>query len=185
MKPDDQTGKQIDPAHEQKRNVLRVIGPLVLGLGLLFMIVAFVDFARVMSGFGDRPRLFWCFFVGMPLVWLGFVLSSAAFAGAVGRYMAGESAPVAKDTANYLADGTKESVKTIATAVGEGFSSGAGLAKQILVRCHKCNETNEATAKFCKSCGASLAKTKPCPACNELNDPDAHFCDHCGKPLTV
>jgi hypothetical protein len=185
MKPETRSGKEIDPSHQQKRKVLRLIGPLLLATGGVFMIVAFVDFARAMGSFGGPPKLFWCFFIGMPLLWLGFVLSSAGFAGAAQRYMAGETAPVAKDTVNYLADGTKESVKTLATAAGEGFASGTGLAKAVLVRCHKCNETNEANAKFCKSCGAALAKMKPCPSCNELNDPDARFCDHCGKPLSA
>jgi len=185
MKPESQPTKEIDPSHQQKRSLLRVVGPLVLATGLIFLIVALVDFFRAMGSFGGPPKLFWCAFVGMPLLWLGFALSSAGFAGSVQRYMAGETAPVAKDTVNYLADGTKESVKTLAAAVGEGLAAGGGRAKDVLVRCHKCNQPNEADAKFCKGCGAILAKTKPCPACNELNDPDARFCDACGKPLTA
>jgi len=51
------------------------------------------------------------------------------------------------------------------------------------VRCPKCNEENDADAKFCKECGAAVAKTAHCPDCGELNDADANFCDNCGIPL--
>jgi len=82
-----------------------------------------------------------------------------------------------------MADGTKDAVRDVAAAVGEGLGT-RGAAKEVrILRCHKCNADNEADARFCKSCGAPLAKTKPCPACSELNDPDARFCDHCGNAL--
>lgn len=184
MNPSPIPDPELDPRHQQKRHLLRVVGPVVLATGGVFTIVGLVSFFRAFGG-GGPPMLFWCCFVGLPLIWLGFVLTSAGFAGAVGRYMAGESAPVAKDTFNYMADGTKDGVKTIANAVGEGLAAANAGAKQIVVRCHKCNADNEAEARFCKGCGTPLAKTRPCPACNELNDPDARFCDHCGKPLTA
>lgn len=130
------------------------------------------------------PRYFWCAFIGLPLLAVGTSVLRAAYVGAIARYLAGEAAPVAKDTFDYMADGTREGVKTIATAVGEGLAAGsAGAAKSALVHCPKCNQANDPAAKFCKSCGAPLSKTKPCPACNELNDADARFCDHCGRAL--
>jgi hypothetical protein len=177
MEPDN----QIDPNHGRKRGVLRLIGPIFLAVGLIFMLIGLIDFFRAMSGHGE-PKLFWCLFVGMPLVFIGGVGIQAGFIGAVARYMAGESAPVAKDTFNYMADGTKEGVKTIAGAVGEGLA-GAGIGKPVRVRCHKCNQLNDAASKFCKGCGTALLKTKACPGCNELNDPDAKFCDHCGRAM--
>ena len=99
--------------------------------------------------------------------------------------MAQEIAPVGKDTINYMADGTKNSVRNIAQAVGEGFAAGAGTAHpdspaKLQIRCHKCNAVTETDANFCPDCGESLAKSKSCPQCNELNDPDAKFCDNCG-----
>jgi len=182
MKEERRPEREIDPAHQQKRNILRFVGPILLVIGLILLIVGLVDFFRAFGG-QSEPRLFWCFFIALPLLWLGFVLSSAGFAGFVQRYMAGETAPVAKDTVNYLADGTQEGVKTIATAVGEGLASAGNRVSEVMVRCHKCNATNEADAKYCKNCGVALMKTKRCPACNELNDPDARFCDACGKPI--
>src|SRR5262245_11614599 len=103
MKPDNNAGTEIDEQHKEKRFMLRVVGVFLLIAGGLFMLVGFVDFARAMGSFDHQPRLFWCLMLGMPLLWLGFVLSSAGFAGSAARYMAGESAPVAKDTAKYMA----------------------------------------------------------------------------------
>jgi hypothetical protein len=74
--------------------------------------------------------------------------------------------------------GTKGAVRDMAAAVGEGLR---GSESEGRVRCHKCNTGNEATAKFCKSCGAPLNKT--CPNCGELNDVDARFCDGGGKVI--
>jgi len=174
--------EQIDPSHEQKRSLLRAAGVVVLLIGLIFLIVGLVDFFSSMSSMAP-PKRFWCAFVGLPLVAFGGMLSSAGFVGAVTRYFAGEEAPVAKDTANYLAEGTKEGVKTIATAVGAGLTAGMSERKESLVSCPKCNQANDAPAQFCKHCGAALAKTKTCPTCGERNDPDAGFCEHCGKEL--
>jgi hypothetical protein len=140
-------------------------------------IVGFVDFFRAFGGSGE-PKLFWCLFVGMPLLFAGGVLCSYGFMGKVLRYMAQETAPAGKDTFNYLADGTREGVKAVAGAIGEGLrESGLGGAGPTMVRCHKCNALSPAEAQFC---GQALSKTKPCPNCREWNDPDAKFCDNCG-----
>jgi hypothetical protein len=172
---------QIDPRHDEKRGTLRLLGVVFFAAGLIFLITGMVSFFSAFGGHGF-PRLFWCCFVGLPLLWLGAVLGGASFMGAVSRYVAGESAPVAKDTFNYMADGTKDGVKKVATAVGEGLAAG-GIGKPVQLRCHKCNALNDAESKFCKQCGTSLLKSKACPACNELNDPDARFCDNCGRAL--
>jgi hypothetical protein len=119
----------------------------------------------------------------MPLLWLGGVLCGAGFIGAAARYMAGESAPVAKDTFNYMAVETKDGVKTVTTAMGEGLATGAGIIKPVQVPCVKCNESNNADSKFCKSCGATLPQAKACPACQATNDANAKFCDQCGRTI--
>jgi membrane protease subunit (stomatin/prohibitin family) len=106
--------------------------------------------------------------------------------GSIMRYSAGEMAPVGKDTFNYMAHGTKDGIKTVASAIGEGLRTGAPASDgEVQIRCHKCNHANAPESKFCSACGASLGKTKPCPACHELNDPDAKFCDNCGRPTST
>lgn len=182
MEPEKKPEDRIDPNHEAKRSLLRMLGVVVLLAGLVFTAIGLVSFFSAFGSF-EPPKYFWCAFIGLPLLGLGMSLARAAFAGAVTRYFAGEIAPVGKDTFNYLADGTKVGVKTVATAVGEGIAAGAAAAQSAQIHCRQCNQANDPAAKFCKSCGAPLSKTKPCPACHEMNDADARFCDHCGRAI--
>jgi RNA polymerase subunit RPABC4/transcription elongation factor Spt4 len=173
--------KQIDPGHNALRNTLRVVGPAILLTALVFLIVGLVSFFRAFGG-TEPPRLFWCAFVGILLLPLGGILTSYAYLGRFMRYVAGETAPVGKDTFNYLAEGTREGVQALAGAIGQGLREAHPGGKTVpMVRCHKCNSLLSADAKFCSQCGQTLGKTKPCPACGELNDPDARFCDNCGR----
>jgi len=173
--------RQINPGHNAVRDTLRIIGPIILLTALGFLIVGLVDFFRAFGGFGP-PKLFWCVFVGILLLPMGGALTSYGYMGKVMRYMAQETAPVGKDTFNYLAQGTQEGIKTVAGVIGQGLREGGlGGAAPTMVRCHKCNALAPAEARFCHQCGQALGKTKPCPDCRELNDPAARFCDNCGR----
>jgi hypothetical protein len=70
------------------------------------------------------PDYFWLAFVGMPLMFVGSVMSMYGFMGAVARFMAGEAAPVAADTVNYMAEETKGAVETVAKAAAKGVVEG-------------------------------------------------------------
>ena len=107
------------PGHKGTRSFLRVAGPLVAAVGLIFLIVGTVSFFSAFGG-GGSPRLFWCCFVGMPLLFVGGVMCMFGFIGAVARYTAAEQVPVATDAINDLAEGTQGAVKTVARAVAEG-----------------------------------------------------------------
>ena len=87
------------------------------------MAVGMISFFAAFGSF-QPPRLFWCCFVGMPILFVGLVMSKFGYFGSVIRYVAAESAPVAKDTVNYMADGTKDAVKTVARAAAEGIQEG-------------------------------------------------------------
>jgi len=171
----------IDPDHQSTRGALRIIGPLVLVIGLLFMIVGIADFFASFSSFGP-PTKFWCCFVGMPLLAIGAAICKYAFLGKVARYVSQEITPVATDTFNYAAKETRDGVREIAGAIADGVRH-AGPAPEAQFRCHKCNHANDSDAKFCSECGAPLQKNVLCPTCSELNDPDARFCDNCGRRI--
>ena len=51
------------------------------------------------------------------------------------------------------------------------------------MECPACGADNSASAKFCDSCGASLAPA--CPACGHRNRPSSRFCMECGAPLAA
>jgi hypothetical protein len=105
--------------HKGRRSFLRVAGPLVAAVGLIFLIIGMASFFSAFGG-GGSPRLFWCCFVGMPLIVVGGGMCMFGFMGAVARYGAAEQAPVATDAINDLAEGTQGAVKTVARAVADG-----------------------------------------------------------------
>jgi hypothetical protein len=115
------------PQQQKARSVFRIVGPILLTIGIIFMIVGAVDFFSAFGSF-EGPKLFWCFFVGMPLLFLGGVLSMFGFMGAVARYVAGEHVPVATDAMSDLAEGTQGAIKTVARSVAEGLREGSGQA---------------------------------------------------------
>ncbi len=171
--------QKINPKHAEIRQVLRIVGPLVAVVGLLLIAIGFGSFFMSLGKF-EPPRFFWCAFLGMPLLFLGIAMSQFGFLGAVARYQAGELAPVGKDTINYLAEGTKDGVQTIAAAVGAGLAQNA-TGPDKMVPCPECGHAGDVQAKFCDACGASLAKV--CPSCGHVNDRDANFCANCGNGL--
>jgi membrane protease subunit (stomatin/prohibitin family) len=70
---------------------------------------------------------------------------------------------------------------------GTAFAGGgAGYAAQgaEAVKCPSCQADNAAGARFCASCGTSLAPpTVKCPNCAADNQPGAKFCAACGTSL--
>ena len=191
----------IRPSHGPLRGVLRVAGPLIFLVGLIFMAVGLIDFFGAMThsmrsgptfGGGDTagvPDKFWCLFVGMPLLAVGGWLTMAGFAGAIARYAASETAPVGKDTFNYLARGTREGVTELVGGVADGLRGGAGRAggaeagDEGGVACGKCGTKNDAGSRFCDQCGQPLPLEIRCPSCQAVNDADARYCDGCGAAL--
>jgi len=72
---------------------------------------------------------------------------------------------------------------------GPGFAGGgAGYAQQAQasVACPSCNAANTAGAKFCASCGGSLAPPSAvCPSCQAENPQGAKFCASCGTAMVA
>ncbi len=168
-----------EPGHDNLRSFLRILGPAIAAVGLVFMIIGVGSFFAALGSF-EPPRYFWCAFVGMPLLAVGSVVSKFAYMGAVARYIASEAAPVAKDAANYMVAETKDSIRDVAAAISEGS---AATTLPNALRCQKCGTENEASANYCRVCGTPLAKMKCCGQCGASNDTDARFCEHCGAAL--
>ena len=112
---------KINPRAGNQRTFLRVLGPIVLLVGLFLTIAGVGSFFSSFGSF-ERPDNFHLAFIGMPLIAVGGVLCKFGYMGAVARYAAGELAPVGKDTFNYLASGTKEGVRDMVSAVREGIT---------------------------------------------------------------
>ena len=175
---------RIDPQHQGPRTFLRVVGPLVFGVGGLFALVGLVDFFSAFGSMSGPPTKFWCLFVGMPLMAIGGAMTKFGYLGRIARYMSQEMTPVGTDTFNYAVDETKDSVQQLARAIGDGLNATASPDQAVGARCRACNFENEADARFCSGCGQPLAQSLNCPACGKANEADARFCDGCGGQLS-
>ena len=116
------------PNQDSIRRFLRIGGVLTLAAGALCMIIGFIDFFKA-SGTMEGPHLFWLFFIGMPLLFFGSIMTMNGFMGAMMRYQAGEMAPVATDTVKYAAKETQEAVETVAKAAAKGVVEGMATAR--------------------------------------------------------
>lgn len=161
--------KEIDSNHSQKRSVLRFLGVLCLIAGILCIGIAIVDFMGVFTSNSFEtsmkgPSKFGLFFLGMPLLFVGSIMTGAGFMGAAARYQAEEIAPVGKDTVNYMVDGTKESIKEVSKAIHEGIKESeleqinGKFIKDTYIFCSKCGKKNVADADFCNGCGSKIVR---------------------------
>ena len=162
-----------------------MVGPLVLGTGVVFTAVGFISFFSAFGSFSGPPRYFWCAFVGLPLMGVGTAMTKFAYMGAVTRYMANEVTPVGTDVFNTIVGDTKGSIRDLAAAVGSGLRDGTEApGSPTGVACPSCQTTNDPDARFCKGCGGLLAMSRRCTSCGDEADADARFCDSCGEPLS-
>ncbi|MCX5775277.1 MAG: zinc ribbon domain-containing protein [Firmicutes bacterium] len=161
------------------RSVFKIAGPITLGVGVILLIIAMVDFFGVFNGNGGFPTLFFLGFIGIPLIGIGAAMTQFAYMGKIARYTAGQMAPVAKDVTNYMLDGTKDSISGIVSSVANEIKAPSATPS----KCPSCGETTNPGAVFCDHCGRPLFKV--CPECNTKNNPDARFCQKCGKPMGI
>ena len=169
--------RKINPGHAGIRSVLRWLGPALVCCGAILTAIGLISFFASFGSFGV-PRYFWCAFLGMPMMVGGIALTKVAYFGAIARYMAAETAPVGKDTFNYMARETQGGVRDIAAAIKEGIAGGEKV-------CSQCDRKNDPDAAFCDQCGGTLVATKRCSACSAMNDVHARFCDRCGGQLSA
>lgn len=158
-----------------------MVGPLLVVLGLVLTLIGLGSFFSSFANFpaGGFPRYFWCAFLGIPLLGFGAGLTKFAFLGALLRYGAAESLPVAKDGFQYGVAESKDRVQDLVQAVAQGWQAGArGSAT-----CPKCGRGNEGDARFCDQCGAEPRSPTACSSCGQENARDAAFCRGCGNRL--
>ncbi len=178
----EQIPSEVEPGNREIRIILRLVGGVVLGVGVLSAVVGLWSF---FSAFGTMqpPRYFWAVFLGFPMIAIGAALSSYGDMGAVARYQVGEMTPVARDTFNTLAKGTAGGVETLARAVSRGLRSGGPGEASVgteSIPCSKCQSLNAPEIKFCPQCGTPVVP-KVCTACGAAIGAGARFCGQCGK----
>ncbi|RYP85014.1 zinc ribbon domain-containing protein [Nocardioides guangzhouensis] len=136
-----------DPGYSRQSTIrfyFRVAAVVVLVLAAYFLFVGFRDVVTA----GSEPTRFWMLFVGLPLLAVGGWLAMAGWGGAMARYTAGEGLPVARDSLDYLSSG--EGLGNLGRTHAVAEPTGGPY-------CRQCGTRNDAEARFCDSCGASLA----------------------------
>lgn len=139
--------------HNSTRTALRLLGPLLALAGITLIIIGTASLF-MSAGTFEEPHFFWCAFVGMPILFVGAVLSGFGYMGVVARYQAAEMTSITRDTFNTLAQGTRQGMRDVAAAVRIGLDP-AGTPSGA-VACSRCRERNVADARFCRRCGAKL-----------------------------
>jgi membrane protease subunit (stomatin/prohibitin family) len=114
-------------------------------------------------------------------------------AGGFQQYSVGEALQGVGEGAAQGGGGSNPAVLGIGLGLG-GMVTGAGqtvaAGGQVQVRCGKCGTLNSENAKFCSSCGQTLAPAPApagavvaCPSCGTQNAATAKFCSNCGASL--
>ena len=164
--------KNIFRKMKKQNEVLKTIGFIALPLGVILAGSGVFDAFRRFEAFRTTRADSACFriFLGFALVFVGISCLSYAYMGKVARYTASEIAPVKKDTANYLIDGTKDEISDL-------FHKIKG---QTIVNCPYCGDENDPDAIYCDYCGRKLRVTCDCGTENQAG---SRYCKKCGKTL--
>ena len=165
--------------YSKLNKVLRILGFIFLPLGIICTLTGMIDFFVAASKFGT-PNLFFLCFIGMPLIFVGTICLINGYRKQINQYHSSQTAPVAKDVANYMIDGTRDSLTKTAASINEAISTNSNTSINVNV-CEKCGEKNPIDAKFCSNCGSEI-KIK-CPQCGHEMDDGAKFCNNCGYKL--
>lgn len=106
------------------------------------------------------------------MIFGSFVCLGFAYMGKIARYETSELAPVAKDTTNYLIEGTKDQIVNLVKQVKGNPNT--------IVKCPYCGDDNDIDAVYCDHCGVKLRET--C-ICGSENQPGSRYCKKCGREL--
>lgn len=133
----------------QVRTTARVLAVVLLVVGVVLLVRGISAFASEMDSpsFDDGPGSVLTTAAGGFCVVLGLAAAQVGWLRAQASYVAGETMPVVKDSATHLSD-------------GRGIA-GVGRTEEAVAAtgpyCRQCGTRNDADAKFCDSCGQSLA----------------------------
>jgi hypothetical protein len=147
------TGSPYDT--RRPRTVLRVVGTLSLLGGAVIAFLGGREFFGAVTSESMEPQFgpFFTMAGGAFMVVFGIGALNAGTLGAQSRYVAGETMPTVKRSAEYLSDG--QGIMGVGRTVDDG--TGAGPQQASGPFCRSCGTRNDEDARFCDGCGASMA----------------------------
>jgi len=87
--------------HSTKRNAIRILGIISLLVGIPLLLTGVVSFFESFGTF-QRPKYFWCAFIGLPMMGFGIMLLKAGFLGVAATYVSDEVTPVVIKAARHI-----------------------------------------------------------------------------------
>ncbi len=139
----------------RSRTVLRVVGALCLVGGVVLAFIGGRGILRDIASESMDPNFGPILTLGGGgfLCVIGLALINAGTLGAQSRYVAGETMPTVKKSAEYLSDG--QGIMGVGRTVDDGAA--AGTLRASGPYCRSCGTRNDEDARFCDGCGASMA----------------------------
>lgn len=139
----------------RSRTVLRVVGALCLVGGVVLAFIGGRGILRDIASESMDPNFGPILTLGGGgfLCVIGLALVNAGTLGAQSRYVAGETMPTVKKSAEYLSDG--QGIMGVGRTVDDGAAAGTLRASGPF--CRACGTRNDEDARFCDGCGASMA----------------------------
>lgn len=139
----------------RSRTVLRVVGALCLVGGVVLAFIGGRGILRDIASESMDPNFGPILTLGGGgfLCVIGLALLNAGTLGAQSRYVAGETMPTVKKSAEYLSDG--QGIMGVGRTVDDGAAAGTQRASGPF--CRACGTRNDEDARFCDGCGASMA----------------------------
>lgn len=134
------------------RNVLKIVGPITLGVGLLFLIIAMVDFFGIFNGNGGFPTLFFLVFIGLPLIEFGAVLTFVGNRKGMPRYTTNRPRPSNLANIDYRYGPTASKYKN----APEDSAPENNPSNPKKVKCRSCGGLSNPGTTYCSHCGQLL-----------------------------
>lgn len=131
--------------HLKVKKTLKIVGLIMLGIGLVCAITGFVNFFMVF-GTGEMPRLFFLCFIGFPLIGVGGGLTLFGFKREITSFSVKETVPVINDVSKDISP----AVRNITSAIRDGIHTAD------TTKCKVCGAYNKIGSKFCNECGSKI-----------------------------
>lgn len=162
-------------SHKKVKTVFKVLGPIfiIVGLGgIIYSMVNFFDLGleNSISKMSNNAISLFLSFIALAI---GLALTTTGFRREMIRYEANEIAPVVKDVANYMLDGTR-------VELNKTLNKNQEVNNKNIV-CFNCHKLTDADSVFCENCGTMVKKE--CVHCGKKIDGDAKFCKYCGNKI--
>jgi hypothetical protein len=142
--------------HEQTRFGLRILGFILISIGIPLAIIGVVFFFELMTNSSSLSfdesaalgaKVFGFLASGMLLIAFGSTVLRFGYLGKVSKYIADETGPAISSVSKSVFKGVKEA---------GGVDLNVQSNQKVMIKCRSCGTLNDEDAIYCDKCGAQL-----------------------------